>query len=268
DPLISLHLPNPQIGCDLHKTHGEHARPLENIPPDMAVGCGETGPERELIQAHPDLFSTWSLLPDEVQHLNHLAELSQELPPILTRFARTWELLRLARRTSHHGLFREWRASELEFVEFAKASAVGPVQDALKWECAIVGLDGAGSAPQAASHSDWVQSRAHVVQLEHDIVSIERLQQAPPGTAPARRATWIAVSSTKKGVASDCISPALGQLLEALEQPQHTETLEDTLPGVDRALKLLSERGLIERVPAPNESPKASHSAQLGNSPR
>ena len=49
------------------------ARPLDGVPPDMALGAGNTGPERALIEAHPDLFSSFALLPQPEERLRELA---------------------------------------------------------------------------------------------------------------------------------------------------------------------------------------------------
>ena len=255
DSLISLHLVNPQIGCGLHASHGAESRPVDGIPPDMAVGCGETSPERALIAAHPDLFSTWSLLPGEEQQWKHLASLAQLLPPILTRYPRTWELLRLARKTSHHGLFREWRATQLEFVRFARRHAQAFVDDALNWECAIAELDGAldrdaarADEEFAPADEDWVRSRARVIPMEHDL--LEMLDT--PGALPSRFPTWIAVSPIPGGVASDRISAPFGQLLQELEAPQQFGRLASNMPGVHLALQALARAGLVEISGAPN----------------
>ncbi len=94
---ISLHLVNPQPGCGLGEEYGERSRPIEGIPPDMALGAGETASERELIAAHPDLFTTWALLPDDEAHMRNLAEIAQTLPDVLMRYPRTFALLRDAR---------------------------------------------------------------------------------------------------------------------------------------------------------------------------
>jgi hypothetical protein len=256
DCLISLHLPNPQIGCGLHETHGAQARPLEGIAPDMAVGCGETEPERALIAAHPDLFSTWSLLSGGTFEPEHLASLAQLLPPVLTGFPRSWELLRIARKTSHHGLFREWQATALEFVPFARQARCGFVDDALNWETAIAEFDGAlpGTAILECvllepGPSTWIRSRAQIVRLEHDLLTMGDA----PGGIPARFPTWIAISPIPGGVASDHISPQIGQLLQELTQPTQVGPLEETWPGVSLALGALSQSGLIEVSSAPSQ---------------
>ena len=95
---LSLHLVNPQPGCGLGEEHGGRSRPVPGIPPDMAWGAGETGPERALIEAHPDLFGTWALLtgePGGKPHLVALHGIASELPELLMRYPRTLSLIHI-----------------------------------------------------------------------------------------------------------------------------------------------------------------------------
>jgi hypothetical protein len=253
DAWISLHLPNPQPGCALTETHGQGARPLEGIPPDMAFGAGETQPERALIAAHPDLFSTWSLLGDDPAHLHHLAELAAHLPPLLLRFPRTWELLRRAQGVSHHECFRRWRAAGCDFADFAARSADGLVRDALAWERAVAALDGAGVAAGVLALEDprvrAVRSRATLVALRHDLPRIAgELARGAPEFDRRPRATTLAVSATAKGVRSDRVGQDVVLVLELLSTTRSLSALEREHPGIGAALGPLQRAGLLEAL--------------------
>ena len=134
---VSLHLVNPQPGCALGEEFGRASRPIEGIPPDMALGTGETRPERDLILAHPDLFSTWSLLPDSEAHLRDLHAIASALPEVLMRYPRTFALLRALRGFDALDLYRAWRASERSFESFARLAYDPRVDDVLRWEQAL-----------------------------------------------------------------------------------------------------------------------------------
>ncbi len=260
DAVISLHLPNPQIGCDLHRTHGDGARPVAGIAPDMAFGSGETKPELALIEAHPDLFSSWSLLPGEIEPLQRLACIATTLPQVLMAYPRTWVLLKGQRAMNNGQLFWAWRASGVSFEQFARRSEAPLVQDALRWEQTVAEQNGPLDRqlePQleASEVQGWIQSRARVVRLQHDVVEIQReLVRAPLASDPLlastwQRDTWIAVSPTQAGVASDRVSPQIGQLLQLLEEPQKIDHLEARWPNIREALQTLGRVGLITSHP-------------------
>lgn len=258
DALISLHLPNPQIGCELHETHGAKARPVDGIPPDMAFGSGETPPERELIAAHPDLFSSWALLGDPKEHLYHLAEIAAHLPPLLTRFPRTWELLRRHAGRSHHQQFRDWRASGLEFAAFARTVGDARVDDAARWESAVLAFDGAlaPGAEVTGVHTltpvQRVAARARVVRLGSDLpaqtLALAR-GEALPTTAPVA----LAVTPVPGGVRSERITDGVATLLEHLVEPREVATLERETGAPRTALEALCAAGLL--APLPSNAP-------------
>ncbi len=137
---LSLHLVNPQPGCGLGEAHGGRARPVAGIPPDMALGAGTTAPERELIDAHPDLFGTWALLtdlPGGAEHLRALHELATALPTVLMRFPRTFALVGRRRGEDTLDVYRAWRDSGSDFERFAAAQGEPLIDDVLAWEQAI-----------------------------------------------------------------------------------------------------------------------------------
>ncbi len=256
DALISLHLPNPQPGCGLHETHGADARPVEGIPPDMAFGCGETGPERELIAAHPDLFSTWALLGDPPERLRELAELAAHLPEVVMRYPRTWELLRRATGRGHHDQFRAWRASGAPFPEHARELAGGDalVADALAWETAAAGYDGAlpadapAPAAPAAAPDVLARARGRVVRLRHDLPALTGALargEALPETDPV----VLVVTPVPGGVRSDRVGEGLARLHDHLASPVAVADLERETGLAPTTLESLAASGLVELLP-------------------
>ncbi|MEM8710753.1 MAG: radical SAM protein [Planctomycetota bacterium] len=161
---LSLHLVNPQPGCGLGETHGASSRPVEGVPPDMALGAGLSRPERELIEAHPDLFSTWALLPYGDEKVAELVFLSKELPEVLMRFPRTFAQLMVGATGGEPGtttsgalaLARDLRADGRTFETFARERAARhgvayEVEALLTWEMALVRASVRGALPPLAA---------------------------------------------------------------------------------------------------------------------
>lgn len=136
---LSLHLVNPQPGCGLGEEFGPQSRPIEGIPPDMALGAGESLEELDLIQRHPDLFSTWSLLPQDQAHLRRLHQMAQELPEVLMRYPRTWQRLgqALGMRDTLD-LWEAWKRWGRSFEAFVLGQSDAWLQATLSWEQALV----------------------------------------------------------------------------------------------------------------------------------
>lgn len=254
DALISLHLPNPQPGCGLHESHGADARPVEGIPPDMAFGCGETGPELELIAAHPDLFSTWSLLGDAPEHLHRLADLAAHLPEVLMRFPRTWELLRRATGTTHRGQFEAWRAGGLPFPDHAREHGDELVADALAWEEAAQEFDGAlaPDAPRPAELSaapeTLARARGRVVRLGRDLPALTRALARGEELFETEPVAVI-VTPVPGGVRSDRVGSDLARLHDHLREPCRVADLERETGLSAAALESLAASGLVELLP-------------------
>ena len=134
---VSLHLVNPQPGCGLGQEFGARSRPVAGIAPDMAVGTGQTRCERELIEAHPDIFSTWALLPLPEAHMRELARIARELPPLLMRLPRTFALL--ARRSGADCLdcLRAGWSLAASLEQRVAASGDALLESVLAWELAL-----------------------------------------------------------------------------------------------------------------------------------
>lgn len=147
---LSLHLVNPQPGCGLGEEFGAAARPIEGIPPDMAFGAGEGVHERALIAAHPDLFTTWALLPQAEAQLRHLHQLATELPEVLMRYPRTWQ--RMAAQLGGLDtldLWRAWKRHGRSFEGFALGEPGDWIRSTLLWEQAKVRASARGAGRPA-----------------------------------------------------------------------------------------------------------------------
>jgi len=259
DVVISLHLPNPQPGCGLKEEIGSQARPVEGIPPDMAFGCGETAPERALIEAHPDLFSTWALPPGEPAELRALARLAEGFPELIARWPRSWEVLRRLRGATHRALFEELEAEGLSLPELAAREGDELLDDVLAWEEAVLSLDGARtSAPTAPEAGELVASRARLVESRHDLLDVARRLAA--GEELERRAspTLVALTPVAGGVRSDRVAADVGRVLALVDPPRPRAELEARHPGIGPALDALGRAGLITPTAAPRTSTSRS----------
>lgn len=255
DVVISLHLPNPQPGCGLHETHAEGARQVEGIPPDMAFGSGETAPERALIEAHPDLFSSWSLLAGDLDALHELHRMAEALPELLQHYPRSWELSRRARGESHLEQFRAWSASRKPFADFAVQKFDGLLLDALAWEGAVRALDGALPRFDASEEFEFpgavaYQTRSTVVRLAHDLPALtDALARGVNELDSQPRPTTLAVTPFPGGVRTDRVSADVVRLLELLERPRAFAELQEEHPGIEPALEALLAAQLIRKIP-------------------
>ena len=151
---LSLHLVNPQPGCALGEEFAAVSKPVEGVPPDMALGAGLSAPERALIEAHPDLFSTWALLPYTDERLRELIWLSLDFAEILMRFPRTFGQLMAMESCGALPLARALRADGRTFESFARERCRGAqpsetlaVEELLTWEIALIRVAARGSLP-------------------------------------------------------------------------------------------------------------------------
>ena len=155
---LSLHLVNPQPGCALGEELAESSSPIPGVPPDMALGAGESPAERALILGHPDLFSTWSLLPYPKAQLAELVFLSGEFGETLMRYPRSVSALASLSGESILTLARELRTDGRTFETFARLRVAGstaaPLIDALlRWENALIRVSARG--PRRARQGRW-----------------------------------------------------------------------------------------------------------------
>lgn len=267
---LSLHLVNPQPGCGLGEEFGVSARAIEGIPPDMAWGTGETAAERALIAAHPDLFSTFALLPQDEAHLRDLHAIASSLPEVLMRYPRTFALLREAPEGATRGaleLYRAWKQSARSFEAFARAARSEIVDDMLAWEQALVraaaqagGRDVASGENSGDSCSETARDRAcgpvaqaSVERYRFDLPEVANGLRADERRARDPKATWLAVvaapeRSPMKGVETLRVSELVAAILTALDGTRTRDELERERPGLGQILEQLSSRGLVDLV--------------------
>jgi hypothetical protein len=234
---LSLHLVNPQPGCGLGDEFGARSRPIDGIPPDMAFGAGETAAERALIDAHPDLFTTWSLLPQDEARLRDLHAIAMELPEVLMRYPRTFALVRERLHADALDVYRAWRATQRSFESFAHGRRDALIDDALRWEQACV-RQAARSARRASDAIRGPRPAGEIVRLEHDL----------PRAVDARPTT-LCVVPTPRGVRTVRVSDDVARLLSEIDGRETLESLELRMPGVRGALEHLARAGLVELVP-------------------
>lgn len=176
---LSLHIVNPQPGCGLGEQLGTLSKPLDGVPPDMALGAGTTAPEHALIKAHPDLFSTWAILPENRESIAELMFLKVELAETLMRFPRTFAALSLSlnapreHRLDSLYLARALRADGRTFETFARTSVppehAGLIEALLAWEIALVRIAAAGA--RARRPGIW-RTGAILIESRYDLGTI------------------------------------------------------------------------------------------------
>jgi len=245
---LSLHLVNPQPGCGLGEEFGARARQVEGIPPDMAFGAGETAAERALIAAHPDLFTTWALLPDQEEHLRFLHALAKELPELLERYPRTFDLLRVRHPDSARtgraldvlDLWRAWKASAKSFESFALGTRDTLVIETLRWEQAQLRV-AAGAGARAARIGPC--RRGELLRCTNDLSLLGR---SPSSARIEERETWLAIVPRERGVRTLRVSADVAQLLGRLDGQRELAQLQREHPGIEPALGTLAEAGLID----------------------
>ncbi|QDU68469.1 B12-binding domain-containing radical SAM protein [Engelhardtia mirabilis] len=246
---LSFHLVNPQPGCGLGEQQGARSRPVVGIPPDMALGAGLTEPERELIEAHPDLFSTWALLtdlPGGVEHLRRLHALSQGLPPLLMRYPRSFALVARRRGLDALDLFDHLVATGRSFESLARSERDALVDDCLAWEQAqlraAVLIAGDGQRSCGAPRPAGVLLRAR-----HDLAALAGALRAGGPIDPVTRACDYLVAADERGTRTLAVSADVADLLGELDG-RDVEALEAQRAGFGRALEALAAKGLV-RLP-------------------
>ncbi len=254
---VSLHLVNPEPGSTFGEEFASRSRPIDGIPPDMAIGAGETAAERALIAAHPDLFSTFALLPGDEDHLKELHRIAKELPEILMRYPRTFALLRERNDATQSGalsLYRAWKASARSFESFV--TRVGSVEsrEMMAWEQALVR---AASRGAVLPNDDRVRVCAEVVQASFDLPAIA--DGLRTGVVAAREPSEIRLAIAPKradsplsAVSTSRITRDVAALLEALDGDHSRDDWERTSPGLGAALDRFRSLGLVDFVPASN----------------
>lgn len=228
---ISLHLVNPQPGCTLGEEFAAEARPLDGVPPDMALGAGETGPERALIEAHPDLFSSFALLPQPEERLRELASISHTLPELYLNAPRSFAYMALASELDSLALFRRWQSAGGSWEEFVEASGDKAAAELLAWD-ALAAL--VSAEPFVESEGGLLpRPTARVLRASHDLPSLAS------GLAVGRlevslEPVALALHRTEMGVVTTRVEPKVADLLEELRErpgpvPEGLRPVLDTL---------------------------------------
>jgi len=263
---LSLHLPNPQPGCRLGDEHASSSRPLEGIPPDMALGSGLTGPERELIAETPTLFSSWSLLTEVTgeERLRELADLAATLPELLMRLPRTVALYCRITDCDVLDLARRLTAESTSFEGLARREHHDLLDDALAWEQARLRCvaRGAGPVHRGEDHELLVELLA----TGHDLGELDEtlIEGGPlPAPNPGVFAVGHAAASERPDAGSASIStrrlsPDLARLLVALRDETSADgVLADLGPGDEGRTALiehlasLDDGSLLRALPSP-----------------
>ncbi|MBL8857952.1 MAG: cobalamin-dependent protein [Planctomycetes bacterium] len=247
---VSLHLVNPEPGSAFGAEFGADARAVAGIPPDMAIGAGETAAERELIAAHPDLFTTFALLPGDVDHLRYLHAIAVELPEILMRYPRTFALLReegAGATASATGLYRAWKAHGRSFEAFAAARGDDLVRDMLRWEQALTRAAVRGVPPHADGR---VMVAAEMIEVGFDLPAVARGLTAGERTHREPAVTLLAITPLVSGspmsaAATLRIAPDVGELLSRIDGAESAAALERAHPGIAPVLNRFAASGLI-----------------------
>ncbi len=257
---ISLHLANPQPGTALGEEFGARAHaPLPGVPPDMAWGAGESAPERELIAAHPDLFSTFALLPLPESELRELAGIANLLPPVLHRYPRTFSLLRRRRGEDALELTSAWISSARSFESFARDARDPLLEDTLAWEQAQVRATARGNSPDATIDAQS-PARAPLVRVEilrarYDLAQLTPALIAHGPTPPAGPERAFAVRPPRDPagrVGTLRVSHDVARLLDSLDGETPLGELETAHPGLTDALARLADAGLVDLPSLPS----------------
>jgi len=249
---LSFHLVNPQPGCGLGEEFGAESRPHDGIAPDMALGAGLTGPEQALIAAHPDLFSSWALLPMPIERLEELAWLRDVLPDVLQRYPRSWTFLRRGLQLDSLALAREWRANGRSYAGFVSMRGDEHARAALQWEQAMVRVAGRGPVQVLKGERQTPRVLGEIIQLACDtpaqIAAMIGGTDRPASNSPTHlfiRTTPEGAQAPSTGVRSQRITNDIVRILELIDGQRTLADLELTAPGIGAALTALCEAGLV-----------------------
>ena len=242
---LSFHLVNPQPGCELGESFAGKTQRIDDIPPDMAVGAGESPLERDLIDTHPDLFSTWHQLPHSDQRLRRLAKIAKKLPVLLQRYPRCFALMRKHLEMDSLALFWAWRGTERSFAGFVRSQRDPLLDDVLAWEEAQIrqSQEPEGISPTASTKDRPPVPRGEVLRVNHDLANLGP-QCLEPAAVPThilvQRAPGALTSTRTLKVTSD-----IARVLETLTGEHTMSQLESEHPGLEKTIQQLAAAGLV-----------------------
>ncbi|MFT4649168.1 MAG: hypothetical protein ACI9X4_002403 [Glaciecola sp.] len=247
---ISLHVVNPQPGCSLTQKSGEGSRAVEGVAPDMALGTGLTREEKELIDQHPDLFSSFHLLSPDLfagglDELLEIAGMTKGLPELWRRYPRTFALMR--RFLGGHSLqvWRAFKAQKRSFPGWIRAQGDARLRACLAWEQMSIRVTARGLDPAT---DDLIprpsgETLSSPVDLERLAASLLEGTDLPDLQAQAPYAV-VPSNQFEQGVRTLRISRDVVQILDLLESKR---VRGETPPAALKpAIQTLRDTGLIQ----------------------
>lgn len=264
---LSFHLVNPQPGCELGELYSRDSRPVEGIAPDMALGAGLTQPERELIEARPDLFSSWSLLTGlegGVEKLQHLHRLAKFLPAVLMRYPRTFAGLKRLLDLDTHDLAQRILDAPCSFEGLARRLNLPLVDDLLLWEMTRLRVGARGRVTSGVDLPSGAPLRVLVdtIEVRHDLGAMDALLAAGDALpCPSDSPIYFAVGSREtsgdggSSLRTHRITADLAELLQILRSGdiQPGGPLGDHPGATIEHLATLAEGSLVSIFPAPHQ---------------
>ncbi|MDF1836534.1 MAG: radical SAM protein [Planctomycetota bacterium] len=252
---ISLHLVNPQPGCSISKDWGEGSQTVPGIAPDMALGTGLTGEERQLIDGHPDLFSTFHLLsadlfPGGQEELLEIAAINKGLPELWRRYPRSFALV--ARHMGWNSLqvWRQFKAQSRSFPGWIRSLGDARLRACLDWEQASIRITARGSEGFQGDLIPRPTGEVLTVPVDLEALASALFHQGelPPVQAPTHFAV-VPSPNNQQGVRTLRITPDVARVLTLVDsQGSKGESLP---PGLDRAIQSLQASGLLH-TPTPS----------------
>ncbi len=252
---ISLHLVNPQPGCAISKDWGEGSRSVPGVAPDMALGTGLTGEELELIEAHPDLFSTFHLLspdlfPGGQNELLEIAAMNKALPELWRRYPRTFALLARHMEWNSLQLWREFHGQDRSFPGWIRSMGDARLRACLDWEQTSIRITARGLPDQAGDliprpTGETLVSPVDLAALAEALLNGTDL---PPVQSPTHFAV-VPSPNNQQGVRTLRITQDVARVLTLVEsQGSKGESIP---PGLERAMQSLQASGLLH-IPQPS----------------
>ncbi len=262
---VSLHLVNPQPGCALGEEVGDQSQEVEGIAPDMALGCGRSTEERALIEAHPDLFSSFHLLPaalfpDGIESLRELASMAKGLPELWRRYARTYALASRLLECDALVLWRTWKASGLSFAGWVRTQGDERLSACLAWEQTSLRVAACDAENQPQHSPSLPIPRGELFQAGLDLGALaEALRHAGklPKIGPKAPYAVVPGPGIFGSVRTLKVSPDVVKLMSWLEGQRAAtgpnEPGEPVSPRILQALEPLHKAGLLSSpaVPCP-----------------
>ena len=190
-----------------------------------------------VIEAHPDLFSSFALLPQPEERLRELASISHTLPELYLRAPRSFAYMSLSLGIDSLALFRRWRAAGGAWEEFVAVAGDEAAAELLAWDDVAAQVSQESFAEGAAELLPRPTGR--ILRTAHD------LPRLAAGLAEGRidlsaEPVALAVHRTESGVVTTKVEPRVADLLEELR-----EAPGPVPEGLQPALDTLEKAGLI-----------------------